>query len=327
MIIQTDLVCRNLAHPLPTSVPRENIAFLDLETNAFQRKNSRIQYLGLLFFREDGWYAHQWLLETPEDEPLILREALSLLKGFQCLVHYNGSSFDLPMLTKRCKANQIELDLSSLESLDLYRIFSPLKKLLRLEHLDQRSLERFLALSRSGNQNDLTMLPQLLPLLSYCDFLKGAFSIQDAVFKDGAEPSLTISALLENPVPNAFSLHFSGGYLSCENTQFRILFQGIRDTLKYFYPDYRNYYYLPDEDMAIHKSVASYVDKEHRRPAKAAECYTKKTGFFLLQKEPHFQPAFARNYKDDQWYLLCDEKLLHQFSLLKELIVYTVNHL
>ena len=35
--------------------------------------------------------------------------------------------------------------------------------------------------------------------------------------------------------------------------------------------------------MAIHKSVASYVDASHREKAKAANCYGKKTGMFLAQ--------------------------------------------
>ena len=36
------------------------------------------------------------------------------------------------------------------------------------------------------------------------------------------------------------------------------------EEMKYFYSNYKNYYYLPDEDTAIHKSVASYVDKKYR---------------------------------------------------------------
>lgn len=51
--------------------------------------------------------------------------------------------------------------------------------------------------------------------------------------------------------------------------------------LKYFYPNPADYYYLPLEDCAMHKSVASFVEKEYRKKATAATCYTKKTGTFL----------------------------------------------
>ena len=46
--------------------------------------------------------------------------------------------------------------------------------------------------------------------------------------------------------------------------------------LKHFYPDYRDYYYLPFEDTAIHRSVGEYVDRSARKKATAKTCYTKK---------------------------------------------------
>ena len=73
------------------------------------------------------------------------------------------------------------------------------------------------------------------------------------------------------------------------------VFQG---TLRYFFPNYKDYYYLPLEDEAIHKSVGAYVDKEHREKAKACNCYKKVFGKFLPEFEPVFQPEFHREYKD-----------------------------
>lgn len=51
--------------------------------------------------------------------------------------------------------------------------------------------------------------------------------------------------------------------------------------LYHFFEDYRNYYYLPQEDMAVHKSVAQFVDSGHREKAKADNCYIRKTGRFI----------------------------------------------
>ena len=62
--------------------------------------------------------------------------------------------------------------------------------------------------------------------------------------------------------------------------------------LKYFYPNPADYYYLPLEDCAMHKSVASFVEKEYRKKATAATCYTKKTGAFL--------PLALRSQKNTQ---------------------------
>ncbi len=79
--------------------------------------------------------------------------------------------------------------------------------------------------------------------------------------------------------------------------------------LKYFYPNPADYYYLPLEDCAMHKSVASFVEKEYRKKATAATCYTKKEGAFLplcirsslqgkkeAQKESSL-PCFLSDYK------------------------------
>uniref|UniRef100_UPI000B13B1EB hypothetical protein n=1 Tax=Clostridium sp. NkU-1 TaxID=1095009 RepID=UPI000B13B1EB len=57
--------------------------------------------------------------------------------------------------------------------------------------------------------------------------------------------------------------------------------------LKFFYPDYKNYYYLIYEDKAIHKSVAEYVDKEARTKATAKTCYTRRPAVIF----PSFPPC------------------------------------
>ena len=53
-----------------------------------------------------------------------------------------------------------------------------------------------------------------------------------------------------------------------------------QDTLKYFYDNYKDYFYLPKEDTAIHKSVATYVDKDFRQKAKTAFVGFEPTVFF-----------------------------------------------
>ena len=67
--------------------------------------------------------------------------------------------------------------------------------------------------------------------------------------------------------------------------------------LKYFFVDYKNYYYLPAEDCAIHKSVGTYVDRSARKQATARTCYQKKKGCFVPQPSPVFTPLFYHEYK------------------------------
>lgn len=166
MILQNFTFPRAIALLDEIPYPPEKIAFLDLETKAYGRKNSHILYLGLIFLENSTWQVRQWLPEEPEEEKTMLQEVLSLLPCFSCLIHYNGNSFDLPVLTKRCSALNLPLDLSQMESVDLYRAFAPLKKLLGFPHLNQRSLENFLGLERTGIFiNDLLQLPGSSPTL------------------------------------------------------------------------------------------------------------------------------------------------------------------
>ncbi len=126
------------------------------------------------------------------------------------------------------------------------------------------------------------------------------------------------------PLPVSLSLHGSGTVLkNCflagrERTVLLRLpvYDGI---LKHFYPDYKNYSYLPAEDTAIHKSVAVYVDKSQRMPATAATCYTKKEGQFLpCFSAPDELPLFRENHKDRQCFLLADDLLNSDASVQKE---------
>ena len=75
--------------------------------------------------------------------------------------------------------------------------------------------------------------------------------------------------------------------------------------LKYFFDNYKDYYYLPYEDCAVHKSVAEGVDKSRRKAATAATCYVKKSGTFLPQKEERFAPALRQEKKSPvSWFEL-----------------------
>lgn len=55
----------------------------------------------------------------------------------------------------------------------------------------------------------------------------------------------------------------------------------LRTELKHYYPDYRNYYYLPAEDTAVYKSIGEFMDKSLRVKCTAANCYTRHTLDFV----------------------------------------------
>lgn len=87
---------------------------------------------------------------------------------------------------------------------------------------------------------------------------------------------------------------------------------------KYFMPDYKNYYYLPEEDTAVHQSVAEFVDAGHRKKATAATCFLKQSGLFIPSLKPRPKSeelqSFRLEYKDRQCFYalpeeVCDETI------------------
>ena len=70
-------------------------------------------------------------------------------------------------------------------------------------------------------------------------------------------------------------------HLTFENRYVWIQIPVYNMEARFFYENYKDYYYLPSEDRALHKSVAEYVEKEYRIRATKETCYIKKTGAFL----------------------------------------------
>ena len=79
--------------------------------------------------------------------------------------------------------------------------------------------------------------------------------------------------------------------------------------LKLFYPDYRNYYYLPAEDSIVPKTIGDFMDKSLRERCKAENCCTKHTLRFiplpgeLSKKETIPFKVFKRYYSDRYAYV------------------------
>lgn len=337
--------------------------FFDIETTGLSR-SSQLYLIGAICLEYTDWILYQYLAETPAEEADILSAFLELSAPYQTLIHFNGTTFDLPFLTRKCEKYHFTDTLSEKESLDLYRLFRPLKKLLELEHMNQPTLQSFLGLKRkdtldgkalipvyqkycSGkapelsvplllhNEEDLLGMTQLLPISAYLELLQGNVHLKSCQITYSAEhidtqtcsqgnydaadsqgntvsddTTFIIKFQLEYPLPQKIQYLIQNTYLlEAEGVHGSLSIPAQERTLLYFFPDYRNYCYLPLEDQAIHKSVASFVDKEHRQPAKPSNCYTRKSGIFIPQPEECIQPSFRETYESKQRYFEYTDKL------------------
>lgn len=142
-----------------------------------------------------------------------------------------------------------------------------------------------------------------------------AISAELLTAKDGSM-ELLFTFELKTPVPVPVSKMLDYGYLTLKKSTGKLLIPVLNDTLYYYFPNYRDYYYLPQEDQAIHKSIAAYVDKQYRKQARADTCYIRQSGRFLPQPEELFTPALRRCYTDKmRWFSLNDEFLLDKEKL------------
>ena len=328
---------------------KSGMLFFDIETTGLSARSSSLYLIGAVSYAPSGWQITQWFAETPSEEDQVLAAFLAFARKFSQVIHFNGDRFDIPYLQEKCRAYQLADTFSTLVSRDLYRMLRPLKNLLSLPALKQKSLEEFLDIRRedqySGgelidiyhqyasvpskdslrllllhNYEDLLGMLSILPLLSSLPVLNGSFGVAGG---HAAGDSLIIETWYPAKLPKPFSYRGEHFYLTGENTRLAFQIHGIRGSLKHFFPDYKNYYYLPLEDIAIHKSIAAYVDKDYREPATAATCFTKKEGFFLPQNDILFEPVFKEAYKDKVSYFQCTEKFLQD----KEQMLRYLRHL
>ncbi len=126
---------------------------------------------------------------------------------------------------------------------------------------------------------------------------------QHALSRNGG-PSQEQHAPSQNGRLDRFSVQF-------EKNRILLRIPLSEGTLCHFFPNYKDYYYLPAEDTAVHKSVGTYVEARFREQAKASNCQVKKEGAFIpIPKDVSTEDLllFRSCYKSKQQYVLWDEK-------------------
>jgi len=342
-IIKTPVDLEETGYRLTDIDELSNILFFDIETTGFSAKKTNLYLIGLLYFEDHRLMATQLFADTPDDEGAMLDEFIAVCARFKTLIHYNGNTFDIPYIREKCKRLDRALPFDHMNGIDIYQRISTFKKILHLENCKQKTIEAFLQIDRKDEYNggqligiyqdyldnqtaeskellllhnfeDLKGMYQLLPILSYMDMLLVPFRVVKVQANgyldvDGLQQTEVIMKMrFHSPFPQPVSIHKFGCRFSGEGNEGYLKVPLIKEPLKYFYSNYKDYYYLPQEDVALHKSVASFVDKDSRQQATARNCYTKKEGSFLPQWDVIFSPVFKREYEDNRIYFeLTDE--------------------
>lgn len=333
----------SISYPLEKIGNMEQILFIDIETTGFTARSSYLYMIGCAYYYAEKWHIIQWFAEKYSDEVLLLNAFIEFSEYYKYLIHFNGNNFDLPYLSQKAEMLNIQMNFDKFIGIDIYKRVSPYKYFLKLPNCKQKTIEQYLGINRTDaftggeligiyydyvknptefsekalflhNTDDLKGMLETLPILAYYDLINGeikAKKVQANHYKDlngNTRKELLITITFDTALPKTIYATANDCYFRGEGNEATIKVPIYEEELKYYYSNYQDYYYLPDEDVALHKSVATFVDKEHRIQANATNCYTRKHSSYLPQWDYLFTPFFKREYKSKEiFFELTDE--------------------
>lgn len=342
-VIEKSLGNKQTKYPVERVAKPEEVLFLDIETTGFTAKSSNLYLIGCVYFKDEEWHTIQWLAENYDEEVHVLHAFLEFCLNYTFLIHFNGNRFDIPYLQQKCDMYEIPFLFEIYKGIDLYKRIKPYKNFLKLDDCKQKTLEKFLGINREDqynggelinqyhdyvcsrneellqnillhNQEDLEGMLDLLSILAIPDLFNLSIRVMkvqanyynDFENKKRQELVLSLRFISEIPVPVSYAAN--GCYFTGNAFNGVLKVPLYEEEMKYFYSNFKDYYYLPEEDLAVHKSVSSFVDKDHRKQATAATCYTRKQSTYLPQWDILFTPFYKRNFRDRELFFeLTDE--------------------
>lgn len=332
---------------LPFSASPADLALIDIETTGLSPDRGIVYLIGMITCRSDKTRQfRQYFAQTRDEEAQILSRFFQDLSGKRVLVEYNGDRFDIPFLMKRSEKLSVPCPLMEMSLCDLYRIVHPLQNFLGLIDGRQQTVEKMMGTGRiedrsgkdliaayldytasgsesmenlllSHNEADVLGLSCLMNLLSYDALFhcEGGLSLSRVETQqyEGLDGMTRIELLLHfhpaDPFPAPLLGIRDGCLLRADRGEGIIKVPMEIGELKYFYANYREYWYFPEQDEAIHRSVAQFAERSHRIPATPATCYTRKNGVYLPEWNDFARPVFrASSDSAEIWFELTADR-------------------
>ena len=332
--------------------------YIDIETTGLNRHRSHLYLLGAMWAGEGQVQLRQWFAERPSDEEEILRDFFSFIREFDHLIQFNGSSFDLPYLRHKAAFYEIEAVFPPAVT-DLYHLYRPLKNLLlqedmKLTHLEvsagydrtdhhsgkelikvydsylQTADPALLAGLLQHNTDDIVGMLWLEAFDGLLKLQKGSLSPADCpVSADPQTGYLNFSCRYDTlSLPPVTVQETDGIRVTCRKNLVTLTVPVYEGTLYHFFTDYKNYYYFPSEDRAMHKSVAVYADPASRIKATKDTCYEPHTGRFLRTFAPLDLLMFQTKEREASlWFVSYKEALLKDPAFCSLYAVHMISHL
>jgi hypothetical protein len=346
--IEKDLGLLRPRYPIENFCIPSQTLFIDIETTGLQARSSNLYMIGCVYYdcanKPFTWRSIQWFATNYEDEVNVLNAFSEFATSYKYLIHFNGNSFDIPYLKAKLAQHNLAIKLDNFEGIDIFRRISPYKAFLKLPDCKQKTIENVVLdtaredkysggelieiyhkyvldhdpekerLLLLHNEEDIKGMLEIISVLAIPDLFDKPVTVQKVQanhyknMKQEQCSEIIMDLTLPTPLPCEVSFSKNECYFSGHGETARLRVPIFEGELKYFYSNYKQYYYLPKEDQAMHKSVAGFVDKEYRTQATAKNCYTRKQSTYLPQWSIEVQPFFKATYEDKVTYFeLTDE--------------------
>ena len=331
---------RHTLDTLPSSTYLLNRDFLlfDIETTGFSREYAIIYMIGCIYKKDNHYEYCNLFAESPSEEHELIYHFFTMLKDFNCIVHFNGNGFDIPFLLARAEKYRIKEQISHMESIDIYDLLRPLRKCLAFPDLKLDTIQNQLGYFRKDtctggdliqvyqnyanrpykpyynllllhNKEDVEGMIHLLPLIDIFELIDGLILNEDFELLTIEQEANSIKVIYT--LPYQVSMDFE---LSHKGSVFK-LFSGsdtakltlplYEDKKKLFFENYKDYIYLPEKDEVVHKSIATFMPTHKKEKAKKSNCYVSHLGNFIpvFRQEDTDQP-FKDHFKSKDYYAL-----------------------
>lgn len=314
----------------------EQLLFFDIETTGFAAVATKLYFIGCMYYKDHSWKIGQWFNDDGASECAMLTEFTDFIQQFRYFVHFNGDGFDIPYIHQKCEHYNIIFNTENIQSIDLYKWIRPYKKLLSLPNLKLKTIETFLGIDRTDtysggeliavydrylqtgdeslfsllfqhNYEDIKNMLCISDIAYYKDFFEG--NVSDIQYTSEAD---AVKISFQASLPKKLALTKQRITLTANTKEAVIKIPLYRGELRLFFENYKDYFYLPVEDTAIHKSVAVYMDKDYRRRATKDTCYQRVNGSFLPSFDYPAEKTYGASYKERHSFL--DTALIEESS-------------
>ena len=160
-------------------------------------------------------------------------------------------------------------------------------------------------------------MPSILPILCYADMMEAPFSLESQqifTYDDmagNACPFLSLTWKSRCAIPGAPGIRQRPGEPGAEpGILLYAILPSTRESSSTFYSNYKDYYYLPLEDTAIHKSVGEYVDRDARTKPRPGPATQKSKGSSSPSSGSLWSPALMQEYKASLTYAEYEPEML-----------------